>query len=169
MTAGEELVEVLDLAGAVVGCVPRARMRAENLRHRAVYVAVLSPSGGLLVHRRAAWKDVWPSRWDVAVGGVLAVGEAWLDAALRELGEELGVQATAAALEDLGPGGFEDGEVRVTGHAFAITHEGPFTFADGEVEAVDWIPLAELDGWLEARRPMVCPDSLAIVLPHLVR
>ncbi|MBO0687588.1 MAG: hypothetical protein J2P45_30940, partial [Candidatus Dormibacteraeota bacterium] len=64
---------------------------------------------------------------------------------------------------------FEDDDVRVVGRAFAITHQGPFTFADGEVEAVEWVPPADLDRWLEARRPMVCPDSLAIVLPHLIR
>jgi len=167
LTAGAELVEVVDPTGAVLDTVPRSRMRAENLRHRAVYVAVRSGAGALLAHQRAAWKDVWPSRWDLAVGGVLGVGERWRDAAVRELAEEVGVEAKPADLQDLGPGQFEDGEVRVVGHAYALTHDGPFTFPDGEVQAVRWLPLGDLDAWLSARPGLVCPDTIAIVLPYL--
>jgi isopentenyldiphosphate isomerase len=167
LTAGAELVEVVDPAGAVLQTVARSRMRAENLRHRAVYVAVRSRAGALLAHRRAEWKDVWPSRWDLAVGGVLGVGEEWRAAAIRELAEEVGVEAGPADLQDLGPGQFEDGEVRVVGYAYALTHDGPFTFPDGEVQAVRWLPFHGLDAWLAEHRGLLCPDTLAIVLPYL--
>lgn len=165
LNPGSELVEELDSAGRVVGLVTRAEMRARNLLHRAVYVLVLDGSGRLLVHRRASWKDVWPDRWDVAFGGVAAVGETPLANARRELAEEAGV--AAAELRRLGAGRYEDGEVRVMGDVFLARSEGPFTLADGEVVETAWVAVAELSGWLAERS--LCPDSVAIALPLLPR
>jgi 8-oxo-dGTP pyrophosphatase MutT (NUDIX family) len=146
----------------VVRVVTRAEMRSRNLPHRAVYVLLVDGGGRLLAHRRAAWKDVWPGRWDVAFGGVAGVGEPPLENARRELAEEAGV---AAPLERLGSGAYEDTEVRVVGDVFLARCDGPFTFGDGEVVETAWVPLADLPAWL-AGRPL-CPDSVAIALPLL--
>ena len=49
--------------------------------------------GGLIfVHRRTASKLVFPSYYDMFVGGVLGAGEDYAGAALREAEEELGVR-----------------------------------------------------------------------------
>jgi 8-oxo-dGTP pyrophosphatase MutT (NUDIX family) len=109
-----EWVEVLDERGKVVDVVPRAEMRSRNLRHRAVYVAVLA-GDRLLTHQRADWKDVWPSRWDVAFGGVCDVGETWPAAARRELAEEAGIAIDEHELLDMGDDRFESDEVRLVG------------------------------------------------------
>lgn len=45
----------------------------------------------MFVHRRTAQKLVFPSLYDMFVGGVVGAGEAYDDAALREAEEELGV------------------------------------------------------------------------------
>jgi 8-oxo-dGTP pyrophosphatase MutT (NUDIX family) len=162
MGAGGEPVEEVDERGRGVRVVSRAEMRARNLRHRAVYVLVVDGGGRLLVHRRAAWKDVWPDRWDVAFGGVAAVGEALAETARRELLEEAGIEAS---LERLGSGSYEDGEVRVRGDVFLARSEGPFTFADGEVVETAWVPVKDLPAWLASHE--LCPDSVTIALPLL--
>jgi isopentenyldiphosphate isomerase len=159
---GDELVEVVDRDGTVVEVVTRAAMRAGNLRHRCAYVVVRS-GGRVLAHRRAAWKDVWPSRWDLAFGGVLAAGEAWADGAVRELAEEAGVATEPSALTDLGPLAYESDLVKVVGRVYAVESEGPFTFADGEVAAIEWVAVDELDGWL--RDHPLCLDTMAGVVP----
>ena len=87
-----EMVEEVDRLGNVLRLVPRRQMRAESLRHRSVFIAVVSEDGDILVHRRADTKDVWPGWWDVAVGGVCGPDEDWDMAAVRELGEELGIE-----------------------------------------------------------------------------
>ena len=140
----------------------RAEVRARSLRHSAVYVVVRSSAGDVLVHRRAAWKDIYPSRWDVAAGGVLQAGEGWEVAAERELAEELGVRAP---LRSLGDGRYEDDDVRVVGRVYEVVHDGPFAFDDGEVAEARFVPLAELEPWLD-QRP-TCPDGRAIVVPLL--
>ena len=163
--ASDELVEVLDERGKVVDVVTRAQMRAENLRHRSVAVAVLH-DGRVLAHQRAAWKDVWPSRWDVAFGGVCDVGETWPAAALRELAEEAGISVGEEELLDLGDDRFESDEVRLVGRLYAVDHAGPFTFTDGEVQATEWVALSGLDDWLATHD--VVDDSRALVVPRLL-
>jgi len=163
MSAAEP-VEVIDGSGAVVGIVTRAVMRRDNLCHRAVYVAVCDSRGRLLVHQRSADKDVWPSRWDIAVGGVMAPGESWADGARRELAEELGIDGPVT-LEHLGDGSYVDDDVDTVGRVFRVVHDGPFVFADGEVVAAVLVTTDEL-----ARRlatDAFVPDSLALVLPLL--
>ena len=159
-----EQVEILDDRGAVVDVVGRDIMRADNLRHRSVYVAVLD-GDRLLVHQRASWKDVWPSRWDVAFGGVCGVGERWSDAAIRELAEEAGVVVAEAELLDLGDGWYESDVVRVVGRLYAVQHTGPIRYSDGEVQQTEWVELAALETWLSTHE--VCDDSLELIVPTL--
>ena len=80
MTGPDELVDWVGEDDEVIAVVRRERMRRERLLHRAVFVAVIDGQDRVVVHQRAAWKDVWPSAWDVCFGGVVAAGESWADA-----------------------------------------------------------------------------------------
>lgn len=157
--AAAQAVEEVDGEGRVLRVVSRAEMRAGRLRHRCTYVLVVDLDERLVVHQRAPWKDVWPSRWDVAFGGVVGVGEDWGAAAQRELLEEAGVEA---GLQALGGGTYDDGDVSVLGRVYLARHDGPFSFPDGEVVASDRIPLDEVAGWIAGHE--VCPDSLALAV-----
>lgn len=61
------------------------------MRHRAVFVLVKDAEGRVFVHRRTGTKLIFPSLYDMFVGGVVGAGESYDDAALREAEEELGV------------------------------------------------------------------------------
>lgn len=160
--AADELVEEIDEDGSVLRVVTRAQMRAERLRHRCVYVGVLDTRERLLVHERAATKDVYPSYWDVVAGGVCGAGESWSDSAARELAEELGVRADLA---DLGEVRWSGDGTSIVGHVFLARHDGPFTFADGEIVQARFVDATELDALL-ATEPC-CPDSVEAALPLL--
>ena len=165
MTTAEvdaELVDVLDDDGNVIRTATRAEVRAGNLRHRTVFIAVLDASSQLLVHRRADWKDVWPGAWDLAFGGVVDAGEAWETAASRELAEEAGLEAE---LSYLGEGAYDDDEVRELARVYLARHDGPVEPVDGEVVETAWIALDELRTWIAARK--VCTDTVALVLPRI--
>src|SRR5687767_6096825 len=137
-------------------------MRAERLRHRAVFVVVNSGAGLLLVHRRSEVKDLWPSRWDVAVGGVVGPGESWDDAARRELAEEVGIDATP---EMIHAGTYADDDVDLVARCYRVVHDGPIAFADGEVAEARWMDGEGLDALLAAESSV--PDSL-VLLPRQV-
>lgn len=160
--AADELVEHVDEAGNVIAVVTRHQMRTERLRHRCVYLLVVH-DGHLLVHRRAADKDIWPGRWDVAAGGVVGAGEAWDAAARRELAEELGIDAEPVFL---GEGTWQGDEAAVIGRMYVVEHPGPFHFDDGEVVDARFVDRAALEQLLVTEP--VCPDSVALALPYVL-
>jgi isopentenyldiphosphate isomerase len=87
----DEILDIVDEHDRVIGQSPRGEAYARGLRHRAVFVFVRDGAGRIFVHRRTARKLIFPSRYDMFVGGVVGAGESYDDAALREAEEELGV------------------------------------------------------------------------------
>ncbi len=161
--AGQELVDVVDEHDLVVCTVTRAEIRARRLRHRAVFIAVVGSDGRLLIHQRSWTKDLWPGRWDLAVGGVVGSGEPYVVAAVRELGEEVGV--TGVEPVEIGGGTYADNDVALVGRCFRVVADGPFTFADGEVIHAEWVAFDDLDRLIDERSFL--PDSVALLLPLL--
>jgi len=89
----DEVFEIVDETGRVVGAAPRSRCHGDpTLAHRVAHVFVRSSSGGYFLQKRSAAKRIQPGKWDTSVGGHLAQGESYEEAALRELAEELGVE-----------------------------------------------------------------------------
>ena len=164
-SADGELVEVVDPDGTVLEVVTRQRLRAEKLRHRCTYVAVVTSDQQLVVHQRASWKDIYPSYWDVCFGGVCGVGEPWLVSAQRELAEEAGV--TGQDLIDLGSVSYDAEDGHIVGRAYVVRYDGPLSCPDGEVVEVDTVPAVSIDAWAQGRS--LCPDSQLLVLPLVKR
>jgi 8-oxo-dGTP pyrophosphatase MutT (NUDIX family) len=156
-----ELVDIVDIDDRVLRTVTRQQMRADRQRHRAVFIAVMHPDGRLLVHQRSELKDLWPGRWDLAVGGVVSAGETYDEAARREVAEEIGIVGEPQSLDGGGP--YDDDDVSLIGRCYLLVHPGPFTFADGEVVRAEWVTVPSL---AHDRRPFL-PDSWALLLPLL--
>jgi isopentenyldiphosphate isomerase len=161
--ASEELVDIVDHNDNVLYQCTRKEMRAQVLRHRAVFIAVVNSAGELLIHQRSAMKDLWPSWWDLAVGGVVSAGESYDAAALRELDEEVGI--TGVPLMPLGMGTYTDNMVSLVGKCFIATYDGSLVLRDGEVVATEWVSQSDLQQRLAGRDFL--PDSKALVLPAL--
>ena len=158
---GDEFVEHVDDQGRVIEVVRRSRMRADNLLHRSVASVVTGTDGRLLVHRRADDKDVYPGWWDLAAGGVVGAGEAYAEAAHRELAEELGV--IGVELEFVTTARHDDEHARELCHVFRAVHDGPFTFGDGEITEARFVAPLEL-AELVATEPFL-PGSLRMIAP----
>ena len=87
-----EWFEIVDKADRVVGRARRSECHGNpKLVHRTAHVVVFSPAGEILLQKRNADKDIQPGKWDTAVGGHLACGEDYLQAARREMREEIGL------------------------------------------------------------------------------
>lgn len=142
MDAGEERVTVVDARNCVVGSALRREMRADNLPHRATYVLVFNSKRELFVQKRTMTKDVFPGYDDAAAGGVVLAGESYLECAVRELEEEMGIRG--AALETLFEFYFEHERARVWGQAFACVHDGELVLQADEVESGRFIPVARV-------------------------
>ncbi|MEU5421138.1 NUDIX domain-containing protein [Streptomyces sp. NPDC001407] len=92
----DEVLDIVDEQDRVVAQAPRGEAYARGLRHRCVFVRARDAEGRVFVHRRTAQKLVFPSRYDMFVGGVVGAGESYDEAALREAEEELGVSGLPA-------------------------------------------------------------------------
>jgi isopentenyldiphosphate isomerase len=158
-----ELVDVLDDEGNVVGVARRSEIRERKLRHRACYVLVFNPAGELLIHQRTETKDVFPSYWDVTVGGVLAAGETWEEGTKREIQEEIGVAAEPKYLFDVR---YEGEHGPAFGKVYRAVHGGPFHLQAEEVVQATFVPVGDLPRLFADRR--FCPDGMQVWDTYLV-
>ncbi len=156
--ASDEFVDVIDDEGRTVGIVTRREMREGRLPHRCTYILVFDSSGRLFIHQRTATKDVFPSYWDVAVGGVLAAGETFAQGACRELREELGVDAPLA---ECFPFRYADDRTIVQAQVYRACHDGPFDLQAEEIVQGEFVTREELA--LRLEHVPFCPDGLAVL------
>lgn len=102
MYSDGELFDILDETGARTGEVmPRGEVHTTGALHGSVHVWLVSGAGAdahVLLQKRAADKDSFPSCLDAACTGHIDSGEEPLAAAVRELSEEIGVQALPSEL-----------------------------------------------------------------------
>jgi isopentenyldiphosphate isomerase len=164
MSAADELVDVIDDAGRTVGVVTRREMRRGRLPHRSTAVLVFDPAGRLFIHLRTPTKDVFPSHWDVAVGGVLAAGESYADGVRREVQEELGIDAVP---EDLFLLRYEDAATVVQTRCYRLVHDGPFQLQAEEIVRGEFVPVPEV--LARSERVPFCPDGLEVLRTYLAR
>lgn len=156
--AAHELVDVIDEEGRTVGVLTRAEMRERRLPHRCTYVLVFNAADELFVHLRTASKDVYPAHWDVAIGGVLLAGETFAQGVLREIREELGIEATPT---ELFPFRYADERSIVQAMVYRLDHAGPFRLQAEEIVRGEWLTLDEV--WQRARELPFCPDGLEVL------
>lgn len=84
----QEPLNVYDREGNVVGAMPRAEAKGSGLAVGAINILLVNRAGEVLLQRRAAGKENG-GLWDKSVGGHVAAGEEFDEAAVRECGEEL--------------------------------------------------------------------------------
>ncbi|MER5634250.1 NUDIX domain-containing protein [Streptomyces nitrosporeus] len=146
MNPADEILDIVDENDEVVGQAPRGEATARGLRHRCVFIEARDPEGRIFVHRRTSAKAVFPSYYDMFVGGVVGAGETYGDAALREAGEELGVPGLPRP-EPLFKFLYEDGEHRWWSYVHQVRCALPVR---PQVEEVAWHAFLS-DGELEHR------------------
>ncbi|HEV3146148.1 MAG TPA: NUDIX domain-containing protein [Gemmataceae bacterium] len=152
-----ELVDVVDDDGRVIGQVTRREMRAQRLPHRATYLLVFNSGSRLFIHQRTSTKDVYPSYWDLTIGGVVAAGENFDDGARREAREELGVEVEPKLLF---PFRFADENSLVHGTVYRAEHDGPFRLQLEEIVRGEFVSMEELPRRL--RETPFCPDGIEV-------
>lgn len=88
----EEWIDVLDSDGRKTG---ESRLRDEihrlGLWHRTVHIWLFDGSGNILFQLRAHDKENNPGLYDTSCAGHISAGDASIDSAVREIGEELGI------------------------------------------------------------------------------
>lgn len=91
----DEFLDIVDNDDCMIGQEPRATAHQLGLQHRGVHVFLFTEQGKLLVQKRSADRVHSPSALDCSVSEHVKAGESYLEAAIRGLKEELGVEGIA--------------------------------------------------------------------------
>lgn len=159
--SADEIIDIVDENDRVVGRSPRGEAYAKGLRHRCAFVLARDAEGRIFVHRRTPGKLVFPSLYDMFVGGVVGAGESYDEAALREAEEELGVSGLPRP-EYLFKFLYDDGAGRTWWSAvYEVRCELPVRPQAEEVAWHDFLPEAEVVRRLEEGAWEWVPDGLA--------
>ncbi|OGV50454.1 MAG: hypothetical protein A2X49_14790 [Lentisphaerae bacterium GWF2_52_8] len=159
--SGDEIFEIVDDHGFVVGCAPRRLCHDDpSLIHRCSHVVVYHPDGRILLQKRSSSKDIQPGKWDTAVGGHLQPGEDFESAALREMTEELGIPDTLP-LRHICDTKIRNERESENVRVFSAVHPGPFSFPPEEIDEVRFWTKAELRAAVETADPSFTPNLRA--------
>ncbi|PDH29219.1 MAG: NUDIX hydrolase [Puniceicoccaceae bacterium MED-G30] len=143
---GDEVFDVVDAHDKVLHQESRTNIHRGGLRHRAVHVFVFNRQGHLFLQRRSLSKDSAPGKWVSSCSGHVDAGESYEAAAIRELGEEIGLYGVP--LEPL----FRVSPCKQTGNEFVwlytCQNEGPFALDPDEISEGKWIGLNALSDWI---------------------
>jgi isopentenyldiphosphate isomerase len=86
-----EIFDVVNLRDEVMYQERRSVIHEKGLFHRAVHIFARSKNGMWILQKRSASKDIDPLLWTSSCSGHVDAGEDYLNAAVRECEEELGV------------------------------------------------------------------------------
>lgn len=156
---GEEWFDVVNERDEPVRRATRRDVHANGWWHRAVHVLVFDRAGRVFLQKRSMLKDLSPGLWDSSCSGHLDAGEDYDVAAVRELGEEIGLRLTAGErparwfrIEACEPTGWEFVWV------YRLEHEGPLTLDPLEIQYGEWVAPAEVSVRVARRPEDFCPS-----------
>jgi isopentenyl-diphosphate delta-isomerase type 1 len=139
----DEFFDVVNERDEPTGRALRREVHAQSLWHRAVHVMVFDSAGRLFLQKRSMAKDMAAGLWDLSCSGHVDAGEEYDTAAVRELGEELGITPTVPLERILRIDACAD-----TGWEFCwiyrTHHDGPFVLHPEEIETGEWLAPAEV-------------------------
>jgi isopentenyldiphosphate isomerase len=92
MTHMVEYLYHVDKNDRVIGKTSINDVNKGVLLHRSVNIIVLNSKGEVFIHRRAKTKNLYPGYYCSQISGSVKYGETYKHAAIRELGEELGIK-----------------------------------------------------------------------------
>ena len=180
-----EYFDIVDEYGVPTGeTVSRETAHREGIRHRTAHVWIVrkTDSGGYLalLQKRSLQKDSFPGMYDTSSAGHIPAGEETLHSALRELKEELGIEATPGQFSYAGMFQiqyekvfhehiFRDNEI-----ASVYVYQEPvaiedLTLQESEVSEVRWFDLNEVWNEIKTDRSRFCvpTDGLRVLREYL--
>ena len=155
----EEIFDIVDENGQLTGeTVTRTQAHAEGIRHRTAHIWVVRENGDkteVLLQKRAMNKHSFPGRYDTSSAGHIQAGNEPLESAVRELSEELGIQADPDDLHFVGTFSiqyekeFHDKPFRDNEIAFVYVYDEEvgidnLTIQKEELDSVEWFDLEEV-------------------------
>ena len=168
MASGDEWFDVVNERDEAVRRALRRDVHANNWWHRAVHILVFDASGRVFLQKRSMLKDLSPGLWDSSCSGHLDAGEDYDAAAVRELGEEIGVRLGAGERPTRW---FRIEACEQTGWEFVwvywMRYDGAITVDPLEVQYGEWVAPEEVTARVARKPEDFCP-SFKLLWPMAV-
>ena len=160
-----EIFDVVNERDEVIGRESRSEVHRLGLMHRAVHVLVFNAVGEVFLQKRSMTKDRQPGLWDSSASGHVDSGEDYDACAVRELGEEIGLQLSAAPQRQFKlAASAETDQEHVW--VYRCEAEGPFRLHPEEIERGGWFAPEEVMRWM-AERPEDFAGALLVILKQV--
>ena len=174
-----EYLDVCDEKGQPTGAiVSRNKAHRDGIRHRTAHVWVIREEKGriqILLQKRSANKESFPGMYDTSSAGHIPAGCEPLDSALRELREELGIEAGEGQLCYIGAicnryeAQFRGKIFRDNEYCSVYLYREPLDAESlhlqaEEVERVDWFDLEQVREEIEHSRERFCVPGASLDL-----
>lgn len=146
----DELIDILTPDGKPTGKTAlKSEAHTNGWFHATVHIWLFTKDEKILLQKRAMTKKVFPGLWDISVAGHIAAGEGILEAAKREVFEEIGLEIQEDELIKIGTrihqvshaNGIQDNEHH---HVFISELKVPIERLSIQKEEVDDIQLFDL-------------------------
>ena len=182
----EEMFDVTDEYGNPVGTlVKRSEAHERGILHRTSHVWIVRKNNGsydVLLQKRSAEKESFPSMYDTSSAGHIRAGDEPLESAIRELKEELGITAKPDELyfagririkyESVFHGKlFRDNEVAFVFIYNENVDENKLVLQKEEVEEVRWFPAQVVLEGIGHRNGLFCVplEGLKTAMNYLIK
>lgn len=146
----EEIFDVVNEQDEVIDRRPRGEVHRLGLKHRATHVLVFNTRGEVFLQKRSLKKDRQPGVWDSSASGHLDAGEEYDACAVRELGEEIGLNVSQPPRRLFKIEACEETDQEFV-WVYRCQHDGPFTLHPEEIDEGGWFTPAEVTRWMKDR------------------
>ena len=156
---GDEWFDVVNERDEPIRRATRREVHATGLWHRAVHILVFDVAGRVFLQKRSMLKDLSLGLWDSSCSGHVDAGEDYDFAAVRELGEEIGVHQ---ALGETPMRWFRIEACEQTGWEFVwvyrLRYDDPLMLDPLEIQYGEWVAPAEISARVASRAAEFCPS-----------
>ena len=99
----DELLDIVTKQGQPTGKTAlKSEAHSKGLYHNTIHLWLYTSKGEILLQQRSPKKAIYPLLWDVSAAGHIDAGETFIEAALRETEEEIGLKLDANNLQHIG-------------------------------------------------------------------
>lgn len=152
----DELFVVVDKNDNIIDYRSRRDCHSDkSLIHRSASVVIYNSKGEILLQKRSKTKDLFPGYYTLSASGHVQKGESYLDAAKREMLEEIGVKTELTFVKKFLLSVYYETELVAL---FTATHDGPFNPNKDEVEDVLFVLPSSLKGMENTLTPAAFED-----------